>query len=352
MAKFHSLSINKIIKETANAVKITFEIPSSIKEIFQFIPGQYITLKKEIKGKEVRRSYSICSSTQDESISIAVKAIPDGLFSNYALTLSVGDTLEVSPPEGKFVLTSASNFKKNYMAIVAGSGITPVMSMIKKVLSHEPKSKFVLVYGNKSSEETIFKQELDDLSTSYQDRLQIQYVFSKKISDNAIFGRIDKGIVNKMLKTDHKSIKFDDFFLCGPEAMIDIASETIKENEYAVSNIHFELFNKVFPAGIEPNTSEQLEGQTKITVLLDDDEETITAKKKTMLLTAMLDEDLDPPYSCKGGVCSSCIAKVTKGKAVMDQNSILTDDEIKDGMILTCQAHAVTDEISLDFDNV
>ena len=351
MPRFKKLTVSEIKNETEHAVSIVFDIPAELEKEFNFIAGQYITIRITINGKELRRSYSICSSPESNELRVAVKEVENGIFSNYATKkLKVGDVLEVAPPEGKFILQTASSNKKNYLAFTAGSGITPVMSMIKSVLFKETESTFVLVYGNKSAEETMFKAEIDDLQTLFPKRFFVKYVFSKKLFDNAILGRIDKSIVNLIVKNKFKNLTFDGYYLCGPEEMISAVTDTLKENEVSLSKIHFELFTPIYPTGAV--TVNNLEGVAEITVLLDDEETTFEMSKKKLILTAALDEGLDAPYSCQGGICSSCLAKVTAGEAVMDKNSILSDAEIKDGLILTCQAHPTTQKITIDYDDV
>jgi len=351
MPRFKKIAVQEIKRETENAISIVFDIPTDLKNEFKFIPGQYITIKTAIEGKEIRRSYSICSSPESEELRVAVKEVENGLFSNYATKkLKEGDILEVSPPEGKFILQTATSHQRNYAAFVAGSGITPVMSMIKSVLLKETHSTFVLVYGNKTAEEAIFKSEIDALLTQYPERFFVKYVFSKKIHGDAILGRIDKSIVNLILKNKFKNTSFDSFYLCGPELMIEVVTNTLKENGFSASKIHFELFTSTYPSGAI--TAKNLEGTTEITVILDDEETTFEMSKKKLILTAALDEGLDAPFSCQGGICSSCIAKVTEGNAVMDKNTILSDAEIKEGIILTCQAHPTTQKITIDFDEV
>jgi len=351
MPRFKKIAVQEIKRETENAISIVLDIPTDLKNEFKFIPGQYITIKTAIEGKEIRRSYSICSSPESEELRVAVKEVENGLFSNYATKkLKEGDILEVSPPEGKFILQTATSHQRNYAAFVAGSGITPVMSMIKSVLLKETHSTFVLVYGNKTAEEAIFKSEIDALLTQYPERFFVKYVFSKKIHGDAILGRIDKSIVNLILKNKFKNTSFDSFYLCGPELMIEVVTNTLKENGFSASKIHFELFTSTYPSGAI--TAKNLEGTTEITVILDDEETTFEMSKKKLILTAALDEGLDAPFSCQGGICSSCIAKVTEGNAVMDKNTILSDAEIKEGIILTCQAHPTTQKITIDFDEV
>ena len=348
MNTFHKLSIKNRIQETANAVSLVFEVPENLKTNFSFKAGQYITLKATINGSEIRRAYSICSAPESGELKIAIKTVDNGVFSTYATSqLKVGDVLEVHEPEGKFVLEPKRS--NNYLGMAAGSGITPVLSMIKAVLQREPSSSFTLIYGNKSSEETMFKAELDALSVTYDTRFNLHYVFSRQNEEGSLFGRIDKGHTNYFIKNIYKNWSFKTTFLCGPEEMIKTVSATLKENRYKESQILFELFT----ASVNEESSSQIkEGQTEVTVLLDDEEFTFTMKQTDDILAAALRNDVDAPYSCQGGVCSSCLAKVTDGKSVMAKNNILTDDEVDDGFILTCQAHPITSKISIDYDDV
>tara|TARA_B110000914_G_C15519614_1_gene476013 strand:- start:4241 stop:5287 length:1047 start_codon:yes stop_codon:yes gene_type:complete len=348
MNTFHKLSIKNRIQETANAVSLVFEVPENLKTNFSFKAGQYITLKTTINGSEIRRAYSICSAPESGELKIAIKTVDNGIFSTYATSqLKVGDVLEVHEPEGKFVLEPTRS--NNYLGMAAGSGITPVLSMIKAVLQREPSSSFTLIYGNKSSEETMFKAELDALSVTYDTRFNLHYVFSRQNEEGSLFGRIDKGHTNYFIKNIYKNWSFKTAFLCGPEEMIKTVSATLKENHYKESQILFELFT----ASVNEESSSQIkEGQTEVTVLLDDEEFTFTMKQTDDILAAALRNDVDAPYSCQGGVCSSCLAKVTEGKALMAKNNILTVDEVDDGFILTCQAHPITSKISIDYDDV
>tara|TARA_B100000768_G_C11269963_1_gene372936 strand:- start:357 stop:1403 length:1047 start_codon:yes stop_codon:yes gene_type:complete len=348
MNTFHKLSIKNRIQETADAVSLVFEVPENLKTNFSFKAGQYITLKATINGSEIRRAYSICSAPESGELKVAIKTVDNGIFSTYATSqLKVGDVLEVHEPEGKFVLEPTRS--NNYLGMAAGSGITPVLSMIKAVLQREPSSSFTLIYGNKSSDETMFKAELDALSITYDSRFNLHYVFSRQNEEGSLFGRIDKGHTNYFIKNIYKNWSFKTVFLCGPEEMIKTVSTTLKENRYKESQILFELFT----ASVNEESNSQIkEGQTEVTVLLDDEEFTFTMKQTDDILAAALRNDVDAPYSCQGGVCSSCLAKVNEGKAVMAKNNILTDDEVDDGFILTCQAHPITSKISIDYDDV
>ena len=348
MSAFYKVNILEVKQETANAVSVLFNIPENLTSNFNFTSGQYITLQKEINGEEIRRAYSICSTPKSEEIRVAIKAVKNGTFSVFATSqLKAGDELEISAPEGRFLLSPEAN--KNYLGFAAGSGITPILSMVKTVLETESTSTFTLVYGNKTAADTIFYTELNSLKETFSDRFKLHYIFSREEVKNELRGRIDQNVTNYFVKNMYKETSFDAAFLCGPEEMIQEVSKTLENNKIAKENIHFELFT----ASVDEETASEIkEGVTEITVLLDDEETTFTMQQTDNLLAAALRNDLDAPYSCQGGVCSSCMCKVTEGKAVMVKNSILTDDEIEEGLVLACQAYPTTSKITIDFDEV
>jgi ring-1,2-phenylacetyl-CoA epoxidase subunit PaaE len=350
MPAFKKLIIKEIKRETKDAVSIVFNIPTELQPNYEFVAGQYLNIRLTLDGEEIRRAYSICSSPESGELRIAVKAVKNGKFSQFANTkLKAGDILEVGKPEGKFTFEPQADRQKNYAAFVAGSGITPAISILKSVLKSEPRSSFVLVYGNKSPEETIFHQELHDLQSQYTGRLFVHYVFSQAKVDGELFGRIDKSTVNFVLNTKHKELAFDKFYLCGPEEMINTVSAVLKEHNVAEKNIKFELFSS---SSSENKIEKSLEGHTKITIMVDDEETTFEMSQKQTILEAALKQGVDAPYSCQGGICSSCLARVKSGTAEMKKNSILSDKEIADGLVLTCQAHPTSAEIMVDYDDV
>ncbi|OCB77225.1 ferredoxin--NADP reductase [Flavobacterium crassostreae] len=350
MSSFLKLSIKEVKRETATAVSILFNVPQELQPNYRFVAGQYVTIKLTLDGQEIRRAYSICSSPESGELRIAVKAVTNGAFSEFANTkLKAGDVLEVGAPEGKFTLEPKADRQKNYAAFVSGSGITPVLAIIKSMLASEPKSSFVLVYGNKSPEETIFYSELQQLHLQYIGRLFIHYVYSQTKVADALFGRIEKETVNFVVNNKHKELPFDTFYLCGPEAMIDTVTGVLRENNIKESAIKLELFT----SSVHQNEiSGSLAGHTKITVMVDDEETSFEMSQKQTILDAALKEGIDAPYSCQGGICSSCIARVTEGTAEMTKNSILTDKEIASGLILTCQAHPTSAALKIDYDDV
>ncbi|GAA4891217.1 ferredoxin--NADP reductase [Flaviramulus aquimarinus] len=352
MSSFHKLSIKTIKRETDKAISISFNIPENLKDTFAFKAGQYITLKTEIDGHEIRRDYSLCVSPKSGEIKVAVKEVKDGTFSAYAnSTLKVGDTLEVAPPKGRFTFEPNDSKTKNIAAFAAGSGITPVLSIIKCALEEEVYSKVILVYGNKTTKDTMFLNELLELQHTYKDRFSVQFVFSQQDENDAIFGRIEKSTVNYVMKNKHKHIEVDAFYLCGPEAMIHTVKDVLTEHDIDENRIHFELFKAAKPAEVEEENNIAT-GKTIITLTVDDDTSTFEMSQKQTILEAALDEDLDAPYSCQGGICSSCLARIKEGEATMRQNNILTESEVAEGLILTCQAHPTTSNIVIDFDDV
>ena len=348
MSDFHTLSIKNINQETADAVSISFDVPSFLQDDFTFKAGQYLTLKTNINGAEVRRAYSICSSPNSGELQVSVKAVENGAFSTFATSqLSEGFQLDVHTPEGFFTLEPKDNL--NYIGFAAGSGITPILSMIKTTLEDSTNASFTLVYGNKSEADIIFKSELERLQAQYPNRFNLHYVLSRQNVEGTLFGRIDEGFTNYYINNIYKDTTFTSAFLCGPEEMIQTVSKTLQSAGFGEDQISFELFTS---STEDENTELIKEGETEVTVLLDDEELSFTMKQTNDILSEALRNDVDAPYSCQGGVCSSCLAKVTEGKAVMTKNSILTDDEVEDGFILTCQAHPTPQKITIDFDDV
>lgn len=346
MSDFHTLTVSEVKKETHNSVTISFAVPENITSFFDFKAGQYITIKHNNDGKELRRAYSICSSPKSGELKVAVKKVADGVFSEYANThLKMGDKLEVMPPTGKFTLEPNL---KSYVAFAAGSGITPVLSLVKSTLEEMPQSSFLLIYGNQSKEETMFYDEIVQLQDEFPKRFNVDFVFSRKKEEDAQFGRIGRSLVNFYLKNKYRERSFESFYLCGPEEMIDDVSATLKQYGINTKQIHHELFSTAEKGLLV----EKHDGYTSITVILDDEEEVFEMPQTKSILEAALDEGLDPPYSCQGGICSTCIARLKEGKAEMRKNQILTEAEIADGLILTCQAHPTTAKVVVDYDDI
>jgi len=351
MSSFHNLSVKNIKRETDKSISISFNLPENLKASFAFKAGQYITLKTVIDGHEVRRDYSLCVSPKSGELKVAIKEVNDGAFSAYANnTLKVGDTLEVAPPKGRFIFEPNDSKTKNIALFAAGSGITPILSIVKCALEEEVYSQVILVYGNKTTKDTMFLNELLELQHAYKDRFSIQFVFSQQDEDDSIFGRIEKSTVNYVMKNKHKHVEVDAFYLCGPEAMIHTVKDVLTEHDIDENRIHFELFKAAKPVDVKEDVAAA--GSTQISITVDDETTTFEMSQKQTILEAALDEDLDAPYSCQGGICSSCLARVTEGEATMTQNNILTESEIAEGLILTCQAHPTTPSIVIDYDDV
>ena len=349
MSTFYPLTVSKIQPLTPNSVAITLAIGEENKEAFQFKAGQYITIKKEISGEELRRAYSISSAPNIPEITIGVKRVDHGGFSDFANTkLKEGDILEVSAPEGRFIFDRKD--KRDVIAFAAGSGITPVLSIVRTVLGSNPESRFVLVYGNQSQEEAMFYEELEQLYKEYTNRFVLQMVYSRTREENAMFGRIDKSVVNFVLKNKFKEFDFDNYYLCGPEPMIVLIRELLEKKGVPSDNVFFELFTS--SEGEQKQNIMAEEGKTKLTIILDEEEQQIVMDRKQTVLDAVLKADIDAPYSCQGGICSTCIARISNGEATMEKNQILTDGEIADGFVLTCQAHPTTPTLTVDYDDV
>lgn len=347
MPSFHSLRVSQIDRITAKAVVVSLEIPASLSSEFQFQGGQYINVQTNLNDEQVRRSYSICSAPENEKLQIGIKEVPEGVFSTYInQSLKVGDVLEVSPPEGRFILNSSLD-ENTIVGIAAGSGITPIMSLLKSTLNKAGDTQFVLLYGNKSPEEAMFYEELKSLEKEHPERLKIHWVFSQANVNETHFGRIDSSLVNYLLKQIGEE-KSKAFYLCGPEQMIQSVSDALTKKGVNKEQLFFELFT----ASSDSKTLSAAAQSGTLSLTCDEVTHTLELVAGKTLLDIALQAKLDVPYSCQGGVCSSCIAKVTEGKATMQANQILTDEEVAEGLVLSCQAIAQSETISIDYDDV
>lgn len=348
MPTFHQLRVAAIDRLTSKAVRIRFEIPEALKPVFQFNSGQYITLKADIQGEEVRRAYSLCSSPSETDLAVGVKEVTNGRFSTYVnRELMAGDLMEVSEPEGRFTF-DPNGAMGALFGVAAGSGITPLLSIAKTAVANN--TPFVLVYGNKTAEDTMFTEELAQLKTDYPELFHLHSMYSQEAVENSRFGRIDAGFIKWALK-QHQDYTFQSLYLCGPEPLIELSQETLKDAGYAEEQIKFELFTSSSTPS-EEATADLAEGQVAYSVVLDGETHTFTADSKNLVLDAVLAENVDAPYSCQGGICSSCIARVTEGKTEMVKNQILTDGEVAEGLVLTCQTKVLSAKLSLDYDDV
>lgn len=360
MATFYSLQVQDIRVETDDAVSIAFHVPDSLKENFRFTQGQYITLRTELKGEDVRRSYSICSAPMDDELRVAVKRVEGGLFSTYAnRELQVGDTLDVMEPNGRFYTELDSQNSKNYVAFAAGSGITPIMSIMRTVLETEPGSEFTLFYGNKNVSSIIFREQIEDLKNVYTNRLRVFHVLSREHPGAELFyGRIDGEKCTDYFRYLVKANEVDEFFLCGPEPMIHAVTGVLEGLDVPQEKVHYELFTS--PAQLEGvqhatakagSVSEDVEN-ANITVVLDSERSSFELSTEgETILDAAMEKGLDVPFACKGAVCMTCRAKLLEGEARMDKNYALTDQEVEQGYILTCQAHPTSSSVVVSFDD-
>ncbi|AVR95187.1 1,2-phenylacetyl-CoA epoxidase subunit PaaE [Pseudoduganella armeniaca] len=356
MSKFHPLPVSKVHNETRDCIAVTFAVPPELQDSFRFQQGQHLTLRALVNDEDLRRSYSICSAVQDGSLRVAIKRTPGGAFSTWANeNLKAGHVIEVMPPMGHFNVPLDATQAKNYLAFAAGSGITPILSIIKTTLLTEPRSRFTLFYGNRASSSVIFKNELMELKDTYLERLNIVYVMSREQQDIELFnGRITKEKTRQFLQHWIDIADYDTAFICGPEDMMLGVSEALQEAGMPKSSIKVELFaasipkHQHKPRALDANAAQHL---TEVTVIQDGNAATFTMEKdKESILDAGLRAGLEMRYSCKGGVCSTCRCKVVEGKVDMDVNYALEDYEIARGFVLSCQSFPATDKVIVDFD--
>lgn len=357
-ARFHTLRVQDITRETSDCVSVAFEVPKDLKQDYKFIPGQYLTLEKEIEGEKVRRSYSLCSSPSDGELRVAIKKVDLGKFSTWANeSLTVGTEMEVMTPEGNFHTKIEESKGKNYVAFAAGSGITPIYSIMKSVLELEPKSSFTLFYGNKSSNTVIFRDKIDGLKNLYMERLDVHHILSREDQgSDYLKGRIDEERCISFSEKFFDCKTVNDFFLCGPESMIHGVKDALSSLNVDSKKVHFELFTSPVQAtdsNIKSATpaSSSNKVMSKVSVILDGDETHFDLSTSGFaVLDAALDAGADVPYACKGAVCCTCRAKVIEGTAEMDMNYALEEEEVKEGYILTCQAHPTSERLVVSFD--
>ena len=352
--KFHSLSIKQVREETEDTVSISFNVPNELIDDYEYLSGQYLTLRANIKGEDIRRSYSLCSAPHENEWRVAIKRVEDGRFSTYATTkLKAGMTLEVMTPTGNFKHGVNSTNSKSYALFAAGSGITPVISIAKTILEKEPNSDVTLFYGNKRIQSVIFKEELDGLKNEHISRLRLVHVMSKEnLGMPLMKGRIDLKKTNALFNAFLSSTRPDEVFICGPERMILDVKQSMDENGIDSSNVHFELFTT--PSTNKPISQEvkdELKIDSNVSVILDGDTfELHLESDGKNLLDAASEAGADLPYACKGGVCCTCKGKIIEGTARMDVNYGLEPEEVKAGYILTCQAHPTSEKLVVSFD--
>jgi ring-1,2-phenylacetyl-CoA epoxidase subunit PaaE len=353
---FHPLRVKKINKETEHCVSVEFEIPESLRKAFEFKQGQSLTMRTFLNGEEVRRTYSLCSSPLDDNWKVAIKKVEAGLFSSYANeNLKPDDVLEVMEPVGKFYTDLDPATKKNYLAFAAGSGITPVISIIKTTLRTEPASSFTLVYGNQNRNSIIFFEELEGLKNKFMDRFNLVNILSRERTESAInFGRIDIGKLTDLEKLiDYK--RMDEIFICGPEEMIFCVKNFLQQKDITEKKIHFELFTTSGQktSNAKGQASVDISGpSSRISIKVDGRsfDFDLALNSDVTILDAALKQGADLPFACKGGMCCTCKAKLVEGEVEMDVHWGLEHEEIEQGYILTCQSHPKTEKVTVDFD--
>lgn len=354
MSHFHKVKIKDIRRETNDCVSIALDIPAELKDNFVYKQGQYITLKLNVGGEELRRSYSACSSPLvDPDIRIAVKAVENGKVSTYLNNgITVGQELEVMNPMGNFFVEMPAEKEQHFVAFAAGSGITPILSLLKTALAVNETNKFSLFYGNKSTDDIIFRLELNDLVVKYENRLRVNHILSReKTADKLFEGRISPEKCLDLLMNFEEIQNADAYFLCGPFDMTMGLKDKLIEFGIPKEKVHFELFTTV-EKEIDSETDKggKTTTDTKVTIILDGEETELIITGNESVLDAALDAGLDAPYACTGGSCCTCRAKLMEGSVKMDVNYALTDQEVADGYILTCQSHPTSPKIVVDYD--
>lgn len=342
MTKFYPLEVKEVRRETADSVSIRFQVPAGAESAFAFKAGQYLTLEHPIGGVPVRRSYSLCAAPEDGELRVAVKEVPGGTFSTFAnRTLQVGDVLQGMVPQGRFVLEADAGLRRSFVGMAAGSGITPILSQIRHLLHNEPQSDFTLFYVNKTSASILFKEQLQDLKDTFLERFRLFHLLTREPVEAELFhGRLDAERCRALIAAKVLDVTaLDGAYLCGPEAMILDCRDVLQSAGLAADRVHFELFTASGSANAATRIGASESGEQEVAIVLDGITTTVALSGNKSILDAALDAGLDAPYSCLGGVCCTCRAKMTSGKADMDINYALEPGEVEQGFILTCQSH-------------
>ncbi|TDC36465.1 phenylacetate-CoA oxygenase/reductase subunit PaaK [Micromonospora sp. 15K316] len=354
---FHPLPVAAVDRLADDAVAITFAVPEELRETFTFRAGQHLTVRRTAAdGADVRRSYSICSTPEDLArhgrLRIGVREVPGGAFSTFACgELQLGETVEVLPPLGHFTSAFDPGRVRHYGAVVAGSGITPVLALVATALAVEPASTFTLVYGNRRSNTVMFAEELADLKDRYPSRLHLVHVLSREQGESPLLsGRIDADRMGRLLETIVPAEHIEEWFLCGPYGMVVDVRETLGARGVPESAVHTELFHVDAPPEPPRRPADEAGAGTEVTIVLDGRSSSLTMRRDERVLDAALKVRGELPYACKGGVCSTCKAKVVEGEVEMARNYALEPDEIAAGYVLTCQSSPVTDKLVVDYD--
>lgn len=352
--RFHRLAVKDLRRETRDAVSLTFAIPDELKDDYRFLPGQYLTLRTTMDGEEVRRSYSICSGPDDGEMRIAVKKVDGGAFSSWAADeLKSGDEIDVMTPTGRFGVAPAPEASRIHVGFAAGSGITPILSIIKSLLAREPNSRFFLFYGNRSADGMLFRQPLEELKDRFLDRFSVFHVISGEEQDIPILhGRLDGDKVRVLLGSLVPAPTIDHVFICGPTGMSDEIEATCREIGIAADRIHIERFVSGLGGKPRPKAAVPASAPPKAfaALIIDGKRREVPVAEGEAILDAALRAGVDLPFACKGGMCSTCRARLVEGEAKMDINYSLEPWELEKGFVLTCQAKPVTGRIVVDYD--
>ena len=359
--RFHDLTVKRVSPEAAGAEAITLAIPDEAKDSFAFEPGQFLTLRATVNGQDVRRSYSISSPRSRLAargeLEIGIRPVENGLFSNWAAqSIKAGDTIQVMPPDGRFVVKKKRAIHR--VGFAAGSGITPILSIAASTLEEQPESKFTLVYGNRRMSTVMFNEALQDLKDRYRDRLTLIHVLSRQAQEvDLLQGRIDGDKVREIIHALLPVASMDEVFICGPDAMISATEDALLQAGVPADRIRTERFTVGLPAGANPvgtgtsaAVAAQAEKDISLTVVLDGKEHELAIGPDEHVLDAALNAGLDLPFSCKAGVCCTCRAKVLDGTVVMDKNFTLEAPEVAQGFVLSCQARATSKRLLVSFD--
>ncbi|WP_395172959.1 1,2-phenylacetyl-CoA epoxidase subunit PaaE [Roseibium alexandrii] len=357
MARFHALQVTDIRRDTRDAVVVMLKPEAADQDAFDFIQGQYLTFRRDFDGEELRRSYSICAGKDDGCLKVGIKRVEGGAFSTWANEeLKVGDRLDVMPPMGRFFTELEPEKVKRYLGFAGGSGITPILSIIKTVLAREPKSTFTLIYANRQTSSIMFREELEDLKNTYLGRFSVIHILETETQDIDLFtGRIDAEKMDLLFRLWVDAEEVDTAFICGPEPMMLTIADSLRKHGLSDEQIRFELFASSQPGRAKARTMSQAAaagaGTCEVSVTLDGSTRNFQMEKNsTSVLEAAIANSMDAPFSCKAGVCSTCRAKVIEGEVEMEVNHALEDYEVRAGYVLSCQCIPVSDKVVISYD--
>jgi len=353
---FHPLRVRQVLPDTAEAVIVAFDVPEELREVFSFTQGQYLTLRKEIEGQDLRRSYSICAGVDDGELRVGVRKVKGGVFSNWInANLQHGDVISVMAPQGRFFVPIEPESRRHHVGIAGGSGVTPILSTMKTVLAREPKSRFTLIYGNRQLKSTMFKEEIEDLKNRYLTRLTLHHVFSDEHTDAPLnHGVMNREKISEFLNSVVPGKSIDHAFVCGPFQMNDEAEAALLAAGVPEERIHIERFGIAQQQQVGAVIHESKPGdveQARVTIIRDGLRREIAFNKgQPSILDAASAAGLEVPFSCTSGVCGTCRAKLIEGEVRMERNFALDKNEVANGFVLTCQAHPLTAKVVLSFD--